>query len=111
VTVNALIGTLSTMGVPSARVRYEDLVRQPQRELMRVAAAEGLAAADVDFGFLTPGGVAVAPTHLVAGGRIRLTDGVLPLRLDDAWRREMPPPARRAVTAVTLASRLRYGYR
>ncbi|MDP9240903.1 MAG: sulfotransferase, partial [Actinomycetota bacterium] len=42
VTVNALIGTLSRMGVPSARVRYEDLVRQPERELSRVAAAEGL---------------------------------------------------------------------
>jgi hypothetical protein len=109
VTVNALIAILSRLGVPSARVRYEDLVRQPERELSRVAAAEGLAAADVDFGFLTADGVAVRPTHLVAGGRIRLADGVLPLRLDDAWRREMPSPARRAGGAGTLPSRRRYG--
>jgi len=111
VTVNALIAILSTLGVPSARVRYEDLVGEPERELTRIAAAEGLAAGEVDFGFLTAGGVAVRPTHLVAGGRIRLADGVLPLRLDDAWRREMPRPARRVVGAVTLPSRLRYGYR
>lgn len=111
VTVNTLIGTLATLKVPSVLVRYEDLVSHPVRELARVATAEGLVASDVDFGFVSPQGVAVRETHIVAGGRIRLAGGVLPLRLDDAWRREMPSPARRLVGAVTLPARLRYGYR
>jgi hypothetical protein len=110
VTVNALVGSLGALGVPLVRVRYEDLVAQPLRELTRVAAAEGRAA-DVDRSVVTEQGLRVPQTHVVAGGRIRLADGVLPLRLDDAWRTEMDPAARRFVSAVTLPSRLRYGYR
>jgi len=109
VTVNALIGSLSSLGVRSVRVRYEDLVRDPVRELTRVAAAEGLGCrADPDV--VSEQGLRVPATHVVAGGRIRLADGVLPLRLDDAWRRDMPERARRLVTALTLPSRARYGY-
>lgn len=109
VTVNALVGSLGTLGVPLVRVRYEDLVQDPLRELTRVAAAEGRPA-DVDRSVVTGQGLRVPETHVVAGGRIRLADGVLPLRLDDAWRREMDPAARRLVSAVTLPSRARYGY-
>lgn len=109
VTVNALISALSASGVPAVRVRYEDLVARPAHELTRIAAVEGIT--EVDLSFLTPEGMAVPDTHVVAGGRIRLADGVLPLRLDDAWRRHMPAHARRLVGAVTLPSRLWYGYR
>ena len=109
VTVNALVGSLRPLGVPLVRVRYEDLVRDPLRQLARVAAAEGRPA-EVDRSVVTPDGLRVPETHVVAGGRIRLANGVLPLRLDDAWRREMDPAARRLVSAVTLPSRLRYGY-
>ncbi len=109
VTVNALVGSLGALGVPLVRVRYEDLVRDPLRELGRIAAAEGRPA-QVDRSVVTDAGLRVPQTHVVAGGRIRLADGVLPLRLDDAWRREMEPAARRLVSAVTLPSRARYGY-
>ena len=111
VTVNAMIWSAATLRVPSVRVRYEDLVREPVRELSRVARAEGLDPTTIDWSFLDGGGLRIPETHVVAGGRIRLADGVLPLRLDDAWRREMPDQARRLVSAVTLPSRLAYGYR
>jgi len=110
VTVNALVASLGAFGVPTVRVRYEDLVQDPLRELARVAAAEGRAS-EVDRTVVTDRGLRVPETHVVAGGRIRLADGVLPLRLDDAWRREMDPAARRVVGAVTAPTRLRYGYR
>jgi len=110
VTVNALVASLSRLGVPLVRVRYEDLVRDPLHELGRVAAAEGRAS-QVDRTVITEGGLRVPQTHVVAGGRIRLTGGVMPLRLDDAWRRDMAPGARRVVSAVTAATRARYGYR
>lgn len=110
VTVNGLIASLARLGVRSVRIRYEDLVRDPVRQLSRVAEAEGRAG-QVDPSVVSAEGLRVPQTHVVAGGRIRLADGVLPLRLDDAWRRDMPAPARRLVTAITVASRARYGYR
>ena len=37
--------------------------------------------------------------------------GVMPLRLDDAWRSALTGPRRRAVDVVTGPLRRRYGYR
>lgn len=108
-TVNGLISMLGRLGVPTVRIRYEDLIVAPERELRRVAAAENLAEA-LDFSFLTGGGMTVPSTHVVAGGRIRLVDGVLPIHLDEAWRREMPARERRLVTATTTPARIAYGY-
>lgn len=109
VTVNALIGAVSTLTGRSVRVRYEDLVRDPLQQLGRIADAEGLGCR-VDPTVVSEQGLRVPETHVVAGGRIRLADGVLPLRLDEQWRRDMPAGARRTVSALTLPSRARYGY-
>lgn len=111
VTVNGLISLLGQLGIPSVRVRYEDLVADPRRQLRRIAAVEGLADEELRWDFLNPHGMTVPATHVVAGSRIRLVDGVLPIRLDEAWRREMAAPARRLVSAVTLPTRVGYGYR
>jgi hypothetical protein len=108
VTVNALVRALRRLGVPGVTVRYEDLAADPVGQLRRVAALQGLQ--DVDAGFLTDAGLKVSRAHLVAGGRIRLVDGVLPIRLDEAWRRDMPAGPRRLVSAMTAVSRRRYGY-
>jgi Sulfotransferase family len=110
VTVNAMIRALRRLGVPSLVVRYEDLARDPRRELQRVARQQGLEETDLADGFLTDEGLRVSRAHLVAGGRIRLVDGVLPIRLDEEWRRSMVPSSRRLVSAMTVASRRRYGY-
>lgn len=110
VTVNAAIASLARLGVPLVRIRYEDLVLQPERELRRVLALEH---ADPDAGgldFLTPEGVVIPATHSIASGRIRLQTGVIPLRLDDAWRTAMPARDQRLVGAITALSRRRYGY-
>ncbi len=112
VTVNAAVAALARVGVPLVRIRYEDLVADPGRELTRVLALEGSPApSDVDLAFATGGAVTVPRTHLVAGGRIRLESGRMPLRLDEAWRDQMPAHARRLVELGTLPARLRYGYR
>lgn len=108
-TVNALVGSLQPLGVPLVRVRYEDLVNNPLRELRRIAAAEGEPALE-RLDALDDRGLQVPDTHVVAGGRIRLAEGVLPLRLDDAWRREIDPAARRLVSGLTWPLRAAYGY-
>ncbi len=110
VTVNALVASLARFGVTTVLVRYEDLVRDPLRQLTRIADAEGRGG-QVDPTVVSHEGLELPRTHVVAGGRIRLANGVVALRLDDAWRREMPRRAQRLVSAVTVVSRGRYGYR
>ena len=110
VTVNAMVRSLRRLGVPGIVVRYEDLAADPVAQLRRVAELQQVPPQDLDTGFLTDEGLKVTRAHLVAGGRIRLVDGVLPIRLDEAWRRDMPKAPRRLVTAMTALSRRRYGY-
>lgn len=111
ITVNLLITVLARCGVRVVRIRYEDLVREPAQELARILCAERMPLAPEGFPFLTPEGLVVGETHVVAGGRIRLAGGTMPLRPDEAWRREMPAKRRHLIGALTFFARLGYGYR
>jgi hypothetical protein len=91
-------------------VRYEDLVAEPERELRRVLELIGEDASDTPLAHVTDEGITVPRTHVVAGGRIRLVDGTMPLRLDEQWRRDMAPRSRRLVELMTAIARRRYGY-
>jgi hypothetical protein len=110
VTVNLLFELLAKSGVPTERVLYEDLVSDPRRHLGRVLALTSKGATS-SLDFVTDGSVTIPESHLLAAGRIRLERGTVALKLDDAWRNDMPPGARRAVTFLTVPLRLRYGYR
>jgi hypothetical protein len=110
VSVNALVAGLRHAGVPVVRVRYEDLVSEPDRELRAVLRLTGSDAPPGSFDHLASRGVTVPRTHVVAGGRIRLLDGTMPLRLDEQWRRDMPARSRRLVELMTAPARWRYGY-
>jgi hypothetical protein len=110
VSVNAMIAGLRLVGVPVARVRYEDLVTAPSRELARILALTGQDPPEGAFEHVTPDGITVPRTHVVAGGRIRLASGTMPLRLDEQWQREMPARSRRLVEVMTAPVRWKYGY-
>ncbi|WP_298801734.1 sulfotransferase domain-containing protein [uncultured Pseudokineococcus sp.] len=111
-TVNASISALRATGVPLVQVRYEDLVAHPQQQLRRVAALRpDLPLALGDLSFVEDGVLRTGTTHVVVGGRVRLGDDAVRLRLDEAWRREMPGRSRRAVSALTAPARAVYGYR
>lgn len=110
ITVNALIRRLQHLGVEVVTVRYEDLAADPIAELCRVAALQGLGPADIDSGIVTSEGLTMRGAHLVAGSRIRMTEGTMPIRLDEEWRTEMPARDRRLVSGLTIVSRPRYGY-
>jgi hypothetical protein len=111
VTVTLMTATLRRLGVPTALVRYEDLVRDPAPALRRIAAVStGNPEPDLS-GFLTPDGLQLGESHTVFGGRVRMRTGVMPLRLDEEWRSALPAPLRRFVSAATWPLRRRYGYR
>jgi hypothetical protein len=104
-TVNSMIAAL---GVPSVRLRYEDLVSDPRRELAKIAA---LTATVDPLDFLDGTTFTHGGSHTVAGGRIRMNHGPITLALDEKWRRDYPAGPRRLVGALTWPLRRRYGYR
>jgi len=110
VTVNLMTEALAGR-VPLLRVRYEDLVRGPVPVMHQVLALTGAEPDAAATSFLGPAGLTTGKSHAVAGGRIRMKTGPLELRLDEAWRRELPP-WKRAVTGLVAGPLMRrYGYR
>jgi hypothetical protein len=102
--------------LPYRRVRYEDLASRPLDVVQRIVnlvvgpTARETVPPAVDAPFVDSHTVRLAPTHSIKGNPDRLNSGPVAIRLDDRWRREMPPPARRLVTALTWPLLLRYGY-
>jgi hypothetical protein len=104
-----LFHVLRGMGVPTVRMRYEDLVRRPAAELGRIPRLVDRDPPS-DLPFLEGDGVAVRPSHTIAGNPIRFGSGPMRLRVDDEWRRELSPAQRALVTAITWPLLLAYGY-
>ena len=109
-TVNGMIARLAHRGVPSVTVRYEDFVQDPREELRRVAELTGVADLPGALDFVSDAGLASANHHTVQGGRIRFQEGPIKLRLDEAWREQMPKSQQRLVSAATWPLRGRFGY-
>lgn len=111
VTVNLMIELVARQGAPLIRFRYEDLVREPVAAMHGVLGLVGQTVTPAATAFLTPVGLSTGGSHAIAGGRVRMQTGTVSLRLDEAWRRELPG-WRRAVTALLCGPLMRrYGYR
>jgi hypothetical protein len=84
------------------RVRYEDLCRDPEGELARIARFAGLppAPGPVDFR---------AGDHHIIGNRMRLA-GSSAVVLDESWRSRLSAGEVRAIEGATRAHRARFGY-
>jgi len=106
---NAAFTMAPALGVPLQRLRYEDFVAHPAREIRRLVdfAAGPLVALPDIFGGES---VTLSPDHSVAGNPVRFASGQVALRSDDEWRTAMPRGQRVAMTAMTAPWLLRYGY-
>lgn len=88
------------------RMRYEDLAREPRREVRRV-----LEAADHDAPLPLDGDdVTFTGNHNAAGNPLRFKDGTITVRLDEKWKRNMSRRDKWVVTAHVGPGLLRYGY-
>lgn len=110
ITVNLMIEGLGARGVPVRRVRYEDLVSDPRPVLASFMSLWGRQPQASDLDFLGPDGLRRGVSHAIAGGRVRMHNGPIQLRVDEKWRRELPVWKQNVTVASTWPLMRRYGY-
>lgn len=96
-------------GVPVHRVRYEDLVVEPQTVVQTLWAGLGLPGTAA-LPMTDPLTITLNGTHSVAGNPMRFRTGPTTLRPDTEWIAAMGARDRRTVTALSLPLLKRYGY-
>ena len=111
---NSALALLARVGVPTLRVRYEDLTAAPAATVATVAEFAGLPGAGAPLGYLRDDAGArwadLSAAHTASGNPMRFATGTIAIEADDRWRTAMPTRQRRAVTALTLPLLARYGY-
>jgi hypothetical protein len=110
ITRNSLMEIIGGLGIPEVRVRYEGVVHDPRREVLRIVRMFGERVTESDMSFVRPGEVLLGPNHTVMGNPVRMRSGPMQIRLDTEWRRSMDATQRRAVTLLTWPMLRRYGY-
>jgi hypothetical protein len=94
---------------PSMRLRYEDVVDDPSRQLSRLLALAG--EAKPEPGVVRGHHADLGVQHTVSGNPLRFHAGPIEIRADDRWRSAMSRPDRWTVTALTVPLWPLYGYR
>ena len=82
----------------------------PRAELAAIVRFLGREVSDADLAFVRESSVELPRDHSVAGNPMRFRSGTEQLRLDEAWRTELDPRARRLISVVSGPAILRYGY-
>ncbi|HEY8473461.1 MAG TPA: sulfotransferase [Natronosporangium sp.] len=107
---NAALAALGWCGTPLLRLRYERFLADPRAAVRALARFAGLDPAALRLDFLADRAVTLGPGHSAAGNPMRFAVGTVPLRTDDAWRRELPRRHRRLVGALCLPLLAAYRY-
>jgi hypothetical protein len=103
--------SLARCGVPVARVRYEDFVRQPRCTVQTALGKLGLSCSPSQLDHLGDAQVTLGPSHGIHGNPSRFRFGEITLRADEDWRERMSRRNRILVTAIGLPLLVRYGWR
>lgn len=91
------------------RMRYEDLVENPQQEIQQMFSSLGLPN-DQHLPIDETRTIVLDANHSAAGNPMRFKIGETTLRSDTAWRNQMKPKDRRLVSLLTSPLRIWYGY-
>jgi hypothetical protein len=107
--VNLLAEAAARRHVTHLRLRYEDLCRDPQGSVARIAsfADESLEPIRIQ----SDRTIQLQPGHGVGGDSVRFRQGTVAISASEAWHTEMNPRERRVVTRMTWPLLARYGYR
>jgi hypothetical protein len=109
--VNEAFDHLQRIGVPTAIVRYEDLVHDPVPQIERAAALFGDAPTTEDLGFINEDGIDLSAGHIASGSRWRLSSGRIPLYEDLDWAAKLSQRDRQTLAMVTYPLLRWYVYR
>lgn len=107
---NSLFHALKASGVRTTFVRYESLVRDPRRQILRILERVGARADGANLEFIDGCRVTLRADHTVAGNPLRFRQGSVDLRIDDEWRRRMGRRSRALTSLLTWPLRVPYGY-
>ena len=91
------------------RLRYEDLVTDPQHRVADILDFLGEGHRSMPF-LLPHREVLLGGNHSVSGNPDRFRRGRIRLELDEEWRKSMLRSERHAVTSATWPLLRRYGY-
>ena len=109
-TFNGLFHLLARLGVPTKRLRYEDLVAAPAERLMQIRSGFGEGAIGGELDFVDGRRIELGTDHTVAGNPIRFVRDALELNLDEDWKRSMPTNPRLITSVLTSPLLVAYGY-
>ena len=90
------------------RIRYEDLMANPRRELEKIICMTGTPVKEWDF--INGRCVHLDRTHTISGNPNRFQSGDIELRTDEEWKNSMGGIHRRIVTNLTKRLLTKYGY-
>jgi hypothetical protein len=90
------------------RVRYEDLVTAPRATLALILAMLGRS--EPELPFVHDGAVSLRPVHGISGNPSRFQRGLVKLRVDDEWRKNLRRKHMVFVSVLTSPLLARYGY-
>jgi hypothetical protein len=109
-TYNMSFCSLRRSDVSYLRIRYEDLLRAPERWLREIADLAGIASDGQTYTFLGDGYANLRLSHCIAGNPMRFQGGRLAIQEDDEWRSVLPLRSRALVTGLTLPLLAHFGY-
>ncbi|MGB3684416.1 MAG: glycosyltransferase family A protein, partial [Ornithinimicrobium sp.] len=96
------VGLLRLTGVPMVRIRYEDLITDPQNQVAHALEAIGLPAPSMALQHIGQRQVDLGPSHGLSGNPSRFAEGTTTLSLDQAWKGQMSRPDQVIVSAMGL---------
>ena len=105
---NLVVHAAGLFGMPTAFIRYEDLVTQPRAQLTRLLGFVDAPAQELTF--VTDHAVELEPVHSIGGNPNRFSTGRVALAPDEQWRTGLRPAARTVVTVLTAPLLATYGY-
>lgn len=102
---------LAARGVPTLRLRYEDVMADPSASILDVARFAGLSPSAEDLAFLDGRHAHFTTTmHSAAGNPMRFGGDRMEIRADRGWQTDLDDRSRRLVSAISAPLMLRYGY-
>jgi hypothetical protein len=91
-------------------LRYESFVAEPRAHVGRILDWLGVDVPADSLAFLEAEAFEPRAMHTVAGNPVRMHEGPLQIRLDEAWRRELPRRDRWTAILLTWPLLALYGY-